>query len=479
MLERQISLLGKIFRQVLRVVFASGLLFCLFLPPQGFLAHAAEDEGWLEHLGSGMSERVESLPFEISGRYQVDYLGRWNGSDDDHQLFQYLRLKVTDIAGEKVSLHFSGRLSAELDGNDDDDDFFADIYDSFDHSANGRIFYLYLDIEDPVFDHSSLRLGRQYSYEPQSVFFNGAKYEQTIDRLRFYLQGGVRGSNYSSPDEDDTIGGTGVDYRLFPRTQVGYDYLRAVDDFLDDDYHSFDVLQTFGSLKAYGRFSVLNGDPDDLNLYASYYHTPLDLSLTARYYTLFTKRDRLTNEFSALVDVELFDVDDPSTIGVYFPFHLVNLTAYKSHGDRFGASVGFETRWMDENDERNDLNREYDRYFLSVEAWNFIVEGLTASVTAEVWDADASENSFAVGIDAEKQLSERLHAGAGFYFSQYRIRTTFAGTSVSDDVETPMWYCNLRYKCKENVELRVRYQVEDESDLGTAHELRLSCLIDF
>jgi hypothetical protein len=415
----------------------------------------------------------------------VEYWGRWNedndldGDESDHQLFQYLRISVDDIVPDKVSLRFSGRLSAELDGNDDDESFFADIYDSFDHSANGRIYYLYLDIKDPLFKESNLRLGRQNSYEGETVLFTGGKYEQTIDRLRFYAQGGVRGTHYTSEDEDDNIVGAGVDYRLMPYTNVGYDFLFVEGENLDDDYHGFDVSHRIGGLKTYARFTVLNNDADDLNLYGSYYHAPLDLNLTARYYTLFTQRDKNTNEFEALIDVDGFDVDDPDTLAVYSPFHLLNLTVYKSHGERFGTTAGLEVRRMDDSDEENDLNREYERYFISIEVWNFIVEGLTASAMFEFWEADDSEDSLGFGIDVEKDLSDKLYAAAGFYYSQYRLRSSFGGTSFSEDIETPELYAKLKYKLRNNIELSAKYEIEDESDLGTTHEVQLSCSIDF
>jgi len=459
---------GAALQLISRCIAALGLVLLIC----AFPAKASADE---------KEEKWIDLPFDVSGTYQVDYWGRWNTEDDedDQQLFQYLNLRVRNIYSEKISLHFSGRLSAELDGHDDADDFFADIYDTFDHSANGRIYYLYLDIKEPVFDESDLKIGRMYSYEGKNVLFTGAKYEQTVDRLRFYAQGGWRGTNYTSPDEDDRIGGLGLDYQLFPYTYVGYDYLRVVDDFLDDDYHSFDILQRFGSLKTYGQVSILNGDADDMNLYGSYYHAPLDLSLTARYYALLNQRDRLTNEFSPLIDVDGFDIDDEDTLGVYFPFHLVNLTAYKGWGAKVGASAGFETRWMDDDDERNDFNREYERYFVSVEVWDFLLKGLTTSFTFEYWDVDSSEDSISFGIDAEKDINERLNAGAGFYYSQFRIRSTFNGTTFSEDIETPAFYGRLKYKLKENVDLMARYQIEDEDDLGTTHELHLGCAIRF
>jgi hypothetical protein len=442
---------------------------CFVCPYYAWAADSPED-GWQEH-----------LPFDISGRYSADYIGRWNSEDseDDHQLFQYLRVKLDNIYTEKISLRFSGRLSTELDGRDDDDDFFADIYDAFNHDANGRIYSLYLEIEEPVFSHSRLRVGRQYSYEPKSLLFTGAKYEQTIREFRFYMQGGWRASHYTSPEDDDTVGGFGVDYRVLPRTHVGYDYLRVVDGPLDDDYHSVDVFQRFGSLKAYARFSVLNTEADELNLYSSYYHAPLDVSLTARYYALLSERERLTNEFSALYDVDFFDTDDEDTLGVYFPFHLVNISAYKGFADDYAVSGGFETRWMDDESERNDLNREYDRYFLSLSAFDALIEDLTLTLTCEYWDANAGEDSIAVGLDVDREINERLDVGGGFYFSRYRIRSEFAGMSFSEDIETPEIYGKLKYKLRENVHLLVRYQIEDEDDLGTTQEIRLGCSITF
>lgn len=411
----------------------------------------------------------------------MEYLGRWNTgeSEDDHQLFQYLRLRIDNIIPNKVSLHFLGRLSAELDGRDDSDDFFHDIYDTFDHDVNDRVYYLYVDIKDPFARDSKLRLGRQYSYEAESVLFTGGKYEQRIDRLRFYVQGGVRGSHYTSPEKDDFIAGAGGEYQLFPYTIIGYDYLRAEEDSLGDDHHSFDIYQRIGPVRAYAQFGVLNNEADELNLYGNYYQAPLDLNLTARYYTLLNERERLSNEFSPLIDINGFDTEDERTLGVYFPFHLVNLSAYKGWGEKFATSGGFETRWMDDSDEENDFNREYDRFFVTLEVFDCLVKGLTTAFTFEYWNVDAGEDSIAFAVDAEKNLTDKLYAAVGFYYSRYRIRSVFNDTTLSEEIETPELYAKLKYKLKENVELIAKYEVEDESDLETTHELQLGCSIGF
>lgn len=421
------------------------------------------------------------LPFEVSGSYTIDYWGRWNNkSVPDQDLFQYLRLEMNDIVPNKVSAAFFGRLSTELNGRRAPDDIFFDILDTWDDNFNGRIYYLYADIKDPVWEHSNLRLGRFYSYETQTVFLTGAKYEQTIDRFRYYLQGGVWASFYEDTDfDDDTIGGLGFDYQLFPYTSLGYDYLRVVDDEYDDDYHSFDIYQRFGSLSTYAQFSLLNGDPDFLNLFGTYYHAPLDVNLTARYVTLFTARKQLTNQFSALIDLDDFDADEGDTVGTLFPFGLINLTAYKGWGERLATTVGFETRWVDQEDKENNFNREYDRYFVTFEVWDFLVKGLTTAFLVEYWDVNAAEDSISAGVDLEKVLSKAVEVGGGFYYSRYRFRYTFNGENFSNEIETPELFGWIKYRVRENIQLLARYEVETEDTLGTTQRLQLGCKIDF
>jgi len=134
---------------------------------------------------------------------------------------------------------------------------------------------------------------------------------------------------------------------------------------------------------------------------------------------------------------------------------------------------------MDDEDERNDFNREYDRYFVTFEMWDVLMKGLTTTFLVEYWDVDAGEDSIAAGVDLEKQMNERLKLGGGFYYSRYRIRSTFAGESYSEEIETPELYGRLRYRWKENINLLARYEVETEDDLGTTHRIRLGVEIDF
>ncbi len=87
----------------------------------------------------------------------------------------------------------------------------------------------YADIKNPVLEKSQLRLGRQYQYSVENILFDGAKYEQQVGPVEAHVFGGLRASQYSSPD-DDTVAGGGVAFRPFIDTHASLDYIRIVDD---------------------------------------------------------------------------------------------------------------------------------------------------------------------------------------------------------------------------------------------------------
>ena len=133
----------------------------------------------------------------ISGNFRTQYQGRWADGQDDHDMYEYLNFKTKDFFDNKVSIAGSGRLSEDFDGHEPKSGAFRDILDSYDRNYNGRVYYLYADIKNPVIDKSSLRVGRQYQYSVETILFDGAKYEQKIGTVDSYVFGGLRVSQYS------------------------------------------------------------------------------------------------------------------------------------------------------------------------------------------------------------------------------------------------------------------------------------------
>src|SRR3989339_382323 len=165
----------------------------------------------------------------VSGNFKAQYEGRWAEDEDDHDMYEYLNFKTKDFFNNKVTIAGSGRLSEDLDGHEPKNGAFRDILNSYDRSYNGRIYYLYADIRNPVVDKSNLRVGRQYQYSVETILFDGAKYEQQLGPADTYVFGGMRASQYSST-YFDTVTGSGVSVRPFIDTTANLDYIRIIDD---------------------------------------------------------------------------------------------------------------------------------------------------------------------------------------------------------------------------------------------------------
>ncbi|HHT9122071.1 MAG TPA: hypothetical protein ACFYEF_04300, partial [Candidatus Wunengus sp. YC63] len=193
----------------------------------------------------------------VSGNFKAQYEGRWAEDEDDHDMYEYLRFKTKDFFNNKVTIAGSGRLSEDLDGHESKDGAFRDILDTYDRSYNGRLYYLYADIKNPVIEQSNLRLGRQYQYSVETILFDGAKYEQQLGPVATYAFGGMRTSQYSST-YFDTVAGSGVSVRPFMDTVTNLDYVRIIDDNYIDDEVGFNLWQRiYEDLNFYGRYTVL------------------------------------------------------------------------------------------------------------------------------------------------------------------------------------------------------------------------------
>ena len=154
-------------------------LFIILLPPILF----AQTENASSKIITGLTEaRGFTYNNFVSGNFKTQYEGRWAEGEDDHDMYEYLRFKTKDLFNNKVTIAGSGRLSEDLDGHEPKDGAFRDILDTYNRSYNGRLYYLYADIKNPVIDKSNLRLGRQYQYSVETILFDGAKYEQQLDR---------------------------------------------------------------------------------------------------------------------------------------------------------------------------------------------------------------------------------------------------------------------------------------------------------
>ncbi|WKZ14943.1 MAG: hypothetical protein QY317_13675 [Candidatus Jettenia caeni] len=411
----------------------------------------------------------------ISGNFRTQYEGRWGGDENDHDMYEYLSFKTKDFFHDKVTIAGSGRLSEDFDGHEDKNGAFRDILDSYDRSYNGRVYYLYADIKDPVIDKSSLRVGRQYQYSIETILFDGAKYEQKIGILDTYVFGGLRASQYTNT-YFDTVAGSGISIRPFMDTRMNLDYVRIIDDEFIDDEVGFNVWQRiYEDLNFYGRYTLLNTVSKDFLVKLSWDKIDWDASVQLSYYRFLNSLAEQSNNISPIFEI----------LNTFEPFDLISLTGHKGWGEKFEVSSGIDRRNVLEKEDENTFNRDYYRTFFSFMTYNILLKESKVTFTVEYWNIKGVDHSTDANVDFDKKIG-KFDIGLGTGYSFYKFNFTgsndlafLENSELEEDVVQKInvrtYYLRIKYLLTEqsNVSLRWISEVSD-TDPETFHQLVVS-----
>ena len=416
----------------------------------------------------------------VSGNFRAQYEGRWAEDEDDHDMYEYLRFKTKDFFDNKVSIAGSGRLSEDLDGHEPKDGAFRDILDTYDSSVNGRLYYLYADVKNPVIDKSNIRIGRQYQYSVETILFDGAKYEQQLGPVETYVFGGMRTSQYSET-YFDTVAGSGVAARPFMDTRTNLDYVRIIDDNYIDDEVGFNLWQRiYDDLNFYGKYTILNTLPKDFLVKLSWDKIDWDASVQLSYFRFLNSIAEQSNNISPFYQI----------LGTFEPFDLISLTGYKGLGEKFGISSGMDYRNVLDEDNENTFNTDYNRVFFSFLVNNVFLNESKASFTLEYWDADGIDQSTDVGVDYDKKIG-KFDIGAGTNYSLYKYNfdgsnglESILDSEYTRDIEQKInvrtYYLRIKYLLTKQSEVSMRWSTEiSDTDPETYNQLLLSYSANF
>ena len=116
---------------------------------------------------------------KVSGTLHSTYQFRDFDGQDDHDIYEYLSLKVDNLIYRRVDAAFSMIWHEDLNGDTPlrtgvDYDPFIDLDQASDNRF--RFFTGYIDVKDLIFDDSHLVLGRQFLEEIDYAHFDGATY---------------------------------------------------------------------------------------------------------------------------------------------------------------------------------------------------------------------------------------------------------------------------------------------------------------
>jgi hypothetical protein len=391
---------------------------------------AEEDESAAAEPAEPPEPRVDPIPWCPpppppcwKGSVEVRVRGRWAEQDGsrDLDLYEYLRLRYRDERAVGWSFSLFGRLSQDLDGEVDTDEFF--VFDSVDDTGDswfsGRLYHAYANWRPGRGVVEEVRIGRQYQDAGEYLHFDGvrATIDPGADRRSFRLHGfvGVPAHLYESSPEGDFVGGAGVFAEPIPCAEARLDYAFLRDEnrwYGTEEAHLvtaswFQRIRTYTSVRA--TYQQVNEDPRTFHAAIDSWIPRPDVTWRGSF------RTQLSEE-QALV----FDLDPYFAIARDLePYWEAHAAVSKGFGSCFTAEVGGAVRRLYDPDDAGDFNREFERVYATLATWRWPHRTLGLSVTGEWWES-REEDVGAVSFEATWQPSRRWRVRAGTDYALYR-----------------------------------------------------------
>ena len=426
-------------------------------PPAGKSENAGFGESW--------AERTFGVP--VHGYLSTRYRYRSTDGARDQDLYESLNLTIGDPDRQRVTVHFLGRASADLDGRRDIRGFyvFDSLADTYRNPIHGQIYDAYIDVHRiPLLD--TARIGRQIIDEtPVTAWFDGGRFETRESdgvAVKSGVYGGVPVHPFETSREGDRMAGAFFQIKPWKGAKGRVDWMYVTDDTHlfgreRNDLEGYSFWQGFGeTLRLHTRYTRLENLSRDILVDGTFLRPDWDFRLQASFYEqIVTLRD-FAVEFDPFF-ASLFDLH---------PYYQTRVSASKGIGEHAIVDAGVDLRRMINLAERGPFNRDYDRYHLTPSVHDWPVPGLSVSVTGEIWNGVGSDIATA-GADITYEWLRKFRASAGTTYTLYRY--DYYLDQERDDVRT--WYANFRYRVRDDLRLDLGYELERDS-LGTFHVVK-------
>lgn len=437
------------------------------------------DEWWSRALGLDRAPLCGAPKAPVctwSGDVTLRFKGRYTDSDSDSDLYQHLRLRYRreDATGLSGSVHL--RVSEDLDGLDDSAQFFVfdSIDDTYDSAVVARLYHAYVNYRTAGGALEQVRAGRQYITAGDVFQVDGAHAtfapSGRASLLRAYLFGGVPTHLFDTSLEGDWIFGAGVSFTPWRGAS-----LEISDVYLEDQNNLYggntanllavegsQRLSCWGTLR--GAYQHLDAEPRRASVSLDAYLARYDATLRAALFT------QILNERE-----QVYDIDPYFAILIdQAPYWDARLSAGKGLTRCLHLEGGLHTRKLYDQADQGVFNREFVTVYgtLSSKGWPWNSLGL--ALTGEWWSAEAQEDVFALGFEADWRSGRRWRFTAGTDYSLYR--TDFY--AAAERYHNYGWYLRTRWQPRACWELDGSVRVDDD-DFDTYLTVTLAARYEF
>ncbi|MGR3318687.1 MAG: hypothetical protein ACUZ8O_09420 [Candidatus Anammoxibacter sp.] len=387
---------------------------------------------------SGRDEK-SSYFSTLEGYSTLRYRGqKLQNNRSDQDLFQNLSLSLGDSEKDRVTWHFFGTFREDIDDSSNrtrkeifrrlifprtplkrnpivsNSPFFS-VDDSIKDGFVARPYEFYADIKD-VSLFKNIRAGRQYIREVENLHFDGLKMEfEDFKGIRFSTFAGVPVHFFETSGGGDFLLGSSVEFQPAKGSRVKLNYTYVNDDnndigSNDDNLFEFHLRQNIKEWwNIFADFSMIDQTARDVEIRSNWIFPAIDLYVNVSIFKQLSVLEDFTTEF-----------DDFNTItGDYFPYTEYSINVNKGMWEHFNIGIGFNIRELNNESDEGQFNHEFGHYYATLSAHDFPIEGLSISVTGNVYDTDDDEIR-SLGFDVRQKVGKKLTLGVGTFFSLFK-----------------------------------------------------------
>lgn len=376
----------------------------------------------------------------LHGTLSTRFRARESGDAHDLDLYSVLALDIGDASRDRVTGHFLGRLSADLDGrgNAESKQKFSSVQDSRGGAVHLDLYEAFVDVRRLFDAPLRLRAGRQLDYAtPEFAHFDGLRVETDplgSSRVVFGAYGGVPVRLYEATSIHDQIAGAWGEARPWNGGRVRGDWMHVHQ---EEDPESFDndllglaLWQRVGSnVLLEGRYTRLESENRDIRLRGTWDDGQGDLMVQAGFYRLLNPQRDFASEFDPYFAI----------LQEYSPYSEYRLLVSKNVCKDVRLDVGGDVRRLDDQADEGRLNHDYERGYATVVVSDVFTHGLDLSLTGDAWNSDNQDiRTWGVDLTWKPNTTWRVSAGSAYALYKY---------DVVQDVERDnvrSWYLRMR-----------------------------------
>jgi hypothetical protein len=429
------------------------------------------------------------LGIEIDGYARQTFKWRASGSERDLDSYTDLVADVVVPGDLTIRGRLNGRLVTDLLENQEADDRLRDYWDSQDGDFHSRLYEAYVVVEDLMKGRATAWAGRQFIDEGNWFHFDGLRVDVGLDEIHRGLEAtGLIGVPVTFDEENRSgnwIGGFVLRGKPSRETTLRFEYYHVSeeiegfndpvtapyhqpvaipDERIEDDLLGLSAWHRFGkAIRLYGRFSLLNGDANELHLRGRWTSEDGVWTGVLEYFQMFERLHSVTNDLS------------PGTpmLGVYEPYTRIGGRVDCRPDDHWLLQVGYSHRVLEDDDDEGTFNHEYDHTFGSVSALGVIDPRLDLTLTANAYASDLNDQ-VAAGGHADFRAGDTLTLSGGVDYALFKY-DWFQDTERED-----VWTYSLggRWRYSKTLDFRARLTVDDDR-FHTFTTFRLSATVRF